>query len=158
MQFQNYFLKAASNHEVYEIKSLVFSVLTEYGLLPDEWGKDADLNDLEQNYFMRQGYFGVAIESATNRIIGTFGLYRISTSVCELRKMYLLKEARGKGFGKFILENAVKRAKELHYEKLVLETFSSLKEAIALYKKFGFTAIKPETVNHRVDQAFVLDI
>ena len=87
-----------------------------------------------------------------------FGLFPLNENICELRKMYLLKETRGKGFGKFILDTAIQTAREKHYKKIILETISVLTTAIFLYKQYGFKEIKPKEINARVDQSFELDI
>ena len=137
---------------------MVFSVLREYRLRPDETGKDSDLDNIEKNYFSNNGFFGVAINIKTNDIVGTFGLFSINKDVCELRKMYLLKQLRGKGLGKFILNTAINIAKEHHYKKITLETISQLKEAISLYKQYGFKEIVPAEISERVDQGFELNI
>ena len=158
MVFKEYILRPAGNGDVPAIKNIIFSVLKEYNLKPDEDGKDRDLNDVEQNYFKNNGYFGVAIDVSSDQIVGTFGLSPLSKEVCELRKMYLLKPARGKGLGKFILANAIRIAKEKQYSKIILETISPLKEAISLYKKFGFKEIMPAVINDRVDQAYELKL
>jgi putative acetyltransferase len=158
MQFQNYFLRPASNGDVAQIKAVIFSVLIEYGSLPDENGKDKDLNNIEKSYFAKNGFFAIAVDSDSNDIVGTCGLFPISGQTCELRKMYLLKKVRGKGLGKFILSYCIKTAKEKRYQEIVLETISPLKEAISLYKQFGFSEIKPKEINDRVDQAFRLEL
>jgi putative acetyltransferase len=127
-------------------------------LHPDENGKDKDLNDIESSYISNNGFFGVVVHSETNHIVGCFGLFPVNDSISELRKMYLLKETRGKGLGKFILDSAIHTAREKHYKKIILETISVLTTAIFLYKRYGFKEIKPGEINARVDQAFELDI
>lgn len=157
ISLQNEFIiRQANNRDIASVKNVVFTVLREYNLKPDDAGKDKDLNDIEKNYFNNGGFFGALVNSSSNEIIGTFGLYRINNQVCELRKMYLLKEFRGRGLGKFMLTNAIGIAKEKNYEKIILETITPLKEAISLYKKYGFSEIKPAEVSGRVDQAYVL--
>ena len=70
--------------------------------------------------------------------------------------MYLLPAFRGKGIGKFILEFALQKAKELGYKRITLETASALKGAIGLYKKYGFKSFNPDHLSARCDQAFEL--
>jgi putative acetyltransferase len=158
MFFKEYKIRAATNHDIPFIKNLVFTCLTEFGLRFDETGKDKDLNDIEKNYSYGNGFFGVAVQTGTNQIVGTFGLFPLSPEVCELRKMYLQKEIRGGGVGQFILQTAIQIAKEKQFHKIFLETISPLTAAISLYKKSGFTDIKPREINERTDQAFELDI
>ena len=53
--------------------------------------------------------------------------------------MGILPEYRGKGFGKEILEKAIKHAKEINkIEKIELSVFENNENAIKLYKSFGF--------------------
>ena len=158
MRFKEFLIRPATNSDVPAIQKIVFSTLAEHGLHSDPGGKDKDLDDIEKSYLSGNGFFGVAINTETNHIVGTFGLFPQAEKICELRKMYLSKESRGKGLGKFILDSAVQIAKEKHYTKIILETISPLRAAISLYKKYGFKEIEPIEINDRVDQAFELDI
>jgi putative acetyltransferase len=158
MLFREFLVRPATNQDIPSIKKVVFSCLKEHGLNPAIAGKDSDLNDIEENYLSKNGYFGVAVNVITNIIVGTFGLFPVNEDTCELRKMYLLKEVRGKGLGKFILSAAIEIAQEKRYKKIILETISPLTVAISLYKKYGFKEIKPREINERVDQAFELTI
>ena len=151
-------IRPANNGDIVSIKKIVFRVLKEYGLTPEETGKDNDLNDIEKNYFDNGGFFGVIVDSNKNKIVGTFGLFSINKNVCELRKMYLLKEVRRRGLGMLMVNKSIDVAKEKNYKKIVLETIHPLKEAISLYKKYGFTEIIPVAINERVDQAFELNL
>jgi putative acetyltransferase len=158
MLLHEYQIRIATNHDIPSIKNVVFSSLSEFGLNPDENGKDKDLNNIESSYLSNNGFFGVVIQREANLIVGCFGLFPLNENICELRKMYLLKETRGKGLGKFILDTATQTAREKHYKKIILETISILTTAIFLYKRYGFKEIKPKEINARVDQSYELDI
>lgn len=154
----NYLIRPANNSDISSIKNVVFNSLIEHGLIPEEFGKDKYLNDIEKCYFGANGYFGVLIETDKPEIVGTFGLISIDNSTCELQKMYLIKRLRGQGFGKLMMDAAIDQAKRLNYKRIVLETVSQLKDAIVLYKKYGFKEITPTIINKRVDQAFELKL
>lgn len=62
-------------------------------------------------------------------------------TICELRKMYILKEARGYGGGRILLDACLEGARAAGYEKMYLETVSAMKGAAAVYKKYGFETI-----------------
>jgi putative acetyltransferase len=157
--FGNEFLiRPATNNDISSIKQVIFTCLKEYALPPGINGKDSDLDNIEKNYFCNNGFFGVVVNTNTTRIVGTFGLFSVNEKTCELRKMYLSKEVRGKGLGKSILNSLINKAREKHYKKIILETISPLTIAISLYKQFGFKEITPREINERVDQAFELDI
>jgi putative acetyltransferase len=158
MLLNEFQIRVATNQDIPSIKNVVFSSLREFGLYPEENGKDKDLNDIEGSYLSNNGFFGVVVYTKTKLVVGCFGLFPVNDTVCELRKMYLLKESRGKGLGKLILDEAIFTAREKHYKKIILETISVLTTAIFLYKRYGFTEIKPKELNARVDQAFELNI
>jgi putative acetyltransferase len=150
-------LRPAGNTDCEGITRLVFEVLQEYGLKPDPASTDADLKDIESSYFKQGGTF-LVLEDNDGSIIGAYGLYPMEKHTCELRKMYLQKAYRGKGLGKFLLEDALSRACQLGFKTVILETASVLKEAIALYKSYGFVEYQPNHMSERCDQAFALEL
>lgn len=147
-------IRPATSADTEAIKTLVFSVLREYGLSPDSDTTDKDLDAIEEIYFQRGGYFGVVEDN--NRIVACVGLHRETADTCELRKMYCQLGNRGKGLGKKLLEFALDKARELGFSHVTLETASSLKEAISLYQKYGFVSYSPDHLSERCDQAFEL--
>ena len=118
---------------------------------------DLDIQDIEKHYAMNGGSFDVLLDSE-GEIVGTVGVYRISATVCELRKMYLVPSQRGQGKGKLLLEHGLCRAKEFGYARIILETARVLKEAISLYKKYGFKEYEADHVSGRCDQTYYLEI
>lgn len=150
-------LRPATNADCEPVRRLVFAVLAEYGLKPDPACTDADLADLERSYFARGGVFYV-LQDQDGSIVGSYGLYPTEPGVCELRKMYLHRDHRGKGLGCGLLEDALTRAKELGFRRITLETASVLKEAIRLYERYGFTPARPDHLSPRCDQAYALDL
>ncbi len=135
----------------------MFTVLDEYGLKPDPDGTDADLDDIEQSYYARGGAFCV-LEEEDGSIVGAYGLYPLQNHTCELRKMYLRRTHRGRGLGRRLLEDALASARELGFTTVTLETASVLKEAIALYKRYGFVPCPSDHLAARCDQAYVLEL
>ena len=59
----------------------------------------------------------------------------------EIKRMYTVPEARGKGIASKILKELEKWAKGLGYKKCILETGKKQPEAVALYKKNGYSLI-----------------
>jgi putative acetyltransferase len=156
-EVHNLRLRVASNRDCEHITNLVFSVLREYDLKPDPASTDADIKDIDSSYFQRGGTFFV-LEEKDGSIVGAYGLYPLEKHTCELRKMYLHKAYRGKGLGKLLLEDALTRARQLGFRRMTLETASVLKEAIALYKSYGFAEYTPDHLSSRCDQAYVLEL
>jgi len=139
------------------IQEIVFSVLAEYDLLPDPGSTDADIRDIQASYLARGGTFRVAVDTS-GRLVGCGGLYPLSDHEGEIRKMYLVPAVRGQGLGRALLGDLVGFAKTRGYRRLVLETASVLKEAIGLYRSFGFVETPREHISCRCDQGFSLDL
>ncbi len=150
-----YIIRKANKGEGCKIFDLVRIVLNDYGLThPLETCKD--LSDLEKYYFNNNGWF--AVINKDNETIGSYGIYKINNKTCELRKMYLLQDYQGQGLGKLMMENALKKAKDLGYDEIILETNSLLNKAIGLYKKFGFVEYYPNHLPDRCNLAMKLKL
>ena len=131
-------IRPATSADGPEVTALVFSVLQEYGLSGDPHETDRDLSDIETFYFGAGGSFHVVVAETTQRIVGTIGLLPLEDGRCELRKMYLAPAHRGRGLGRFLLMHALEDARRLGFKRVVLETAAVLKEAVQLYRSFGF--------------------
>ena len=57
---------------------------------------------------------------------------------CELRKMYCLPRARGRGWGGELLSRCLAEARVLGYARCYLETCTGMDAAMRLYVKMGF--------------------
>jgi putative acetyltransferase len=150
-------VRPATNADCEKVKTLVFSVLSEYGLKSDPDGTDADLNDIEAGYIKAGGLFEI-LEDARGNLLGTVGLFPIDAETVELRKMYFDKSLRGRGFGKKTLERMIEQARELKFKRIYLETASVLREAIGLYEKYGFKPTLEGIHSRRCDAAYFLDL
>ena len=150
------FVRSASNEDCGRVQALVFGVLREYGLEPDLESTDRDIADIEAHYTNRGGIFEL-IEDAEGNLLGTCGLYPISAETVELRKMYFARGLRGRGVGKQTLRRMIETARALGFKRLYLETATVLKEAVALYEKFGFVPTE-EKHTPRCDAAYTFNI
>jgi putative acetyltransferase len=155
--FRGFSIRRARASDAEAIREVVRDVLREYGLTLEPSGMDSDLADIHASYFARGGLFEVAVGS-DGKVSGCCGVYVIDDKTCELRKMYLLKEARGSGLGGRLLRRALAFARGGGYHRMELETASVLKEAIALYAGAGFQPIKRAHLASRCDQAFALEL
>jgi len=150
-------IRPATNDDADAIRRVLFSVLAEYNLTTEHRGVDTDLDDIAGNYFARGGLFEV-VELADRGIVGMVGLYAKDDGVCELRKMYLLPDMRGQGIGRQLLDRMLAAARQRGFKRMELETSSKLVEAIALYRRYGFTSYRGPHLALRCDEAFYLDL
>jgi putative acetyltransferase len=122
------------------IAAIIRQVLTEYGANREGFAfADAELDELTQAFAGSQSAYWIA--TMDNKVVGGAGFGPLQggdPSICELKKMYLLPEARGCGFGKGLMDVILKNAKEAGYRRIYLETTANMTQARALYEKYGF--------------------
>lgn len=69
------------------------------------------------------------------------GIKRLPDGTCELKRMYVVPEARGQGLGRVLLSALEDRARELGYSVARLDTGPRQPEARRLYESAGYQAI-----------------
>ncbi|NNG17515.1 MAG: MarR family transcriptional regulator [Gemmatimonadales bacterium] len=119
---------------------LIRGVMREYGIADDPCAADGTEVDAMFEAYQRDrwAYFVVA---RGRRVVGGGGIGPLEgadDSICELRKMYFLPEARGLGLGRTLLDTCLATARELGYRTCYLETAGSMGEAHRLYERAGF--------------------
>src|SRR5690606_214956 len=101
-------------------------------------GEDHDF----YNQFNKIDNLNYCIVAYINDIaVGCGAIKPLDAQTMEVKRMYVLPEHRGKGVAVNILQNLENWATELQYNKCVLETGLQQPEAIALYKKSGYSVI-----------------
>lgn len=103
---------------------------------------DKELANLNTLYAQPKGIM-LLLGDEKGRYSGCVGIKYKTDDICELKRLYLQDSKKGQGFGKMLLHEAFKYAKELGYKKMVLDTLPTMKTAIAMYEKEGFRKIKP---------------
>lgn len=73
-----------------------------------------------------------------NEAAGCIALQPLQEGVCEMKRLYVRPEFRGKGIAEELVKVLLQEAKEKGYNKMVLDTLERLQPAIRLYRKYGF--------------------
>jgi len=85
---------------------------------------------------------GHAIVAYSNDIpVGCGAIKAFRHDIMEVKRMYVIPESRGKGLGSGLLSELEQWAAELGNTHCILETGKRQPEAIALYKKNGYSII-----------------
>lgn len=103
--------------------------------------RNGDSNEFFATFNKIQFIQNVVIASLNGKAVacGTFKQYNENS--LELKRMYCLEDHRGNGFASMVLKELESWAKELGYQRLILETGNKMPEAIGLYKKSGYHII-----------------
>jgi len=75
------------------------------------------------------------------RAVACGGICRFDAERAELKRMYVLPAARGRGLGHAVLEALEGEAERLGYRAIVLETGDRQAEALGLYRSSGYAPI-----------------
>lgn len=153
-------LEKITNTQLPIIKDLAYTIWpTTYGeILSSE-----QLNYMLDNFYsveslekqMDNGQvFEVLLED--KNIVGYLG-YEFNcsdTGLLKIHKIYLLPETQGKGFGKFMIDEVVKIAKN-NNQKGVFLNVNKYNNAQFFYNKLGFTITKEEVID--IGNDYIMD-
>ena len=122
------------------IAAIIRDTLKEFGANhPGTVYYDPTTDNLFELFQTKKSVYYIA--EIDGKIVGGGGIYPttgLPADTCELVKMYLLPEARGKGIGRALIEKCLETAKETGYTQCYLETMPDLKDALYIYAKNGF--------------------
>ncbi|MGJ3252509.1 MAG: GNAT family N-acetyltransferase [Elainellaceae cyanobacterium] len=138
LSYQDYQIRPWQPGDRQLVADLVRTVLGEYGMSFDPDHTDRDAVHIEDAYWNTGGEFWVI--EWNGKLVGSGGFHPIERGEqsVELRKMFLLPEARGHGLGQFLLEQIEKAAIAKGFKHMWLETATVLTEAVRLYEKNGY--------------------
>jgi ribosomal protein S18 acetylase RimI-like enzyme len=105
-----------------------------------------ELAGLPGDYAPPQGRLWLAAHGP--QLAGCVALHKLEGETCEMKRLYVRPQFRGKGLGRVLAERVVADAREIGYKRLRLDTVEPvMPDAVALYRKLGFREIAPYREN-----------
>lgn len=130
--------------------TIIRAVMPEFGAC----GQGFAINDPEVDWLSRayaqprSAYFVVErkpdLADAAGVVLGGGGVAPLEGgdgTVCELRKMYFLPEARGLGAGAAMMRDCLAAARRFGFARCYIETLNGMDAAMRLYEKTGFVRL-----------------
>lgn len=152
--YQDFLIRPWEGGDRIPSAEIIRTVLAEYGLSWEPTGADRDVLEVEDFYLATGGEFWV-IEKQGQQV-GTAAYYPTGrgNNAVEIRKMYLLPDARGQGLGKYVLQQMEQAIAARGFQQIWIETASVLETAVKLYEGSGYqSADGVET--RRCDRVYV---
>lgn len=100
-----------------------------------------ELANLPGRYVPPEGELLVAWDDC-GRPVGCIGMRPLDYSNrCEMKRLYVVPEARSWGLGKTLTEAIITVARSRGYSELVLDTLPTMETAANLYRRLGFRRV-----------------
>ena len=116
----------------------------------------SELDALPGKYASPDGALLLARDNRTNEVLGCIAMrplalekdfssqnseYHGAVRHCELKRLYMLPAARGRGIGRALVRKALLVAEQAGYDDVLLDTLPKMTSAIALYRLEGFELV-----------------
>jgi putative acetyltransferase len=119
-----------------EVLELIGSAFSEYGMTFEPDGFDDDLRAIPDRYFARRGWFAVMVDA--ERVVGTVAALPQAGRECEIKRLYLRPEYRGRGYGAALMQYIAEWAATAGFETVVAWSDARLTLAHLMYERLGF--------------------
>jgi putative acetyltransferase len=138
--------QAESPQQIASIRELFLEYAESLGFSLCFQGFDKELEELPGDYAPPDGRLLLATREG--QPAGCVALHKLEPEICEMKRLYLRPQFRGKGLGKALAESVINEAREIGYKKLRLDTVVPvMRAAVAVYRNLGFREIAPYRSN-----------
>jgi putative acetyltransferase len=124
------------------VEIIIKSSLKEHGVnKPGTAYYDESTANMYASYTVEKSAYFVAVDIENNVIVGGAGIFPtkgLPNGTCELVKMYMHQDYRGKGISSLLMKQCELFAREQGFNHIYLETMPELAQAVDVYKRFNF--------------------
>jgi putative acetyltransferase len=145
------FTQAESPTQIAQARELFLEYAQSLGFSLCFQNFDKELAGLPGDYAPPEGRLLLA--EYEGQLVGCVALHQLDADkrdqgICEMKRLYLRPQFRGKGLGRALADRIIAEARHLGYHRMRLDTVEPvMKDAVAMYRKLGFQEIAPYCPN-----------
>jgi len=138
--------QACSQADLAQARELFLEYAQSLGFSLCFQGFDQELANLPGDYSPPEGRLLLA--KLGEESIGCVALHKLQPDICEMKRLYLRPQFRGKGSGHVLANAVIAEARKIGYKFMRLDTVEPVMgDAVALYQRIGFYQISPYRLN-----------
>ena len=123
----------------------VRELITEYAA---SLGVDLSFQHIEEELATLETFYEMILTAReAEGIAGCIALRRVNDDICEMKRLYIRPQFRGRGIGRQLVQAIIDAARARGYARMRLDTLPSMGDAMRLYESFGFVDIPPYRYN-----------
>lgn len=137
-------IRRASSNDLDTVRTLFRAYLDELDFDLDFQDVNEELAALPGPYAAPDGAILIAIadngdpDGDATGVVAVKPLADDGERICEMKRLYVRPEARGRGLGHDLAAAIVDTARDLGYDRMRLDTVASMHAARAVYRSLGF--------------------
>jgi len=140
------FVQAESSTQIAQARELFLEYAQSLGFSLCFQNFDRELANLPGDYTPPDGRLLLAEHDG--QLAGCVALHKLQEGICEMKRLYLRPQFRGKGLGRALADRIIAEARQIGYHRMRLDTVEPvMKDAVAMYRGLGFREITPYCEN-----------
>jgi putative acetyltransferase len=140
------FAQAESPAQIAEAREVFLEYAQSLGFSLCFQNFDKELAGLPGDYAPPEGRLLLA--ECEGQLAGCVALHKLGPGICEMKRLYLRPQFRGKGLGRALAGRIIAEARQIGYQHMRLDTVEPImKDAVAMYGKLGFKEVAPYRPN-----------
>lgn len=150
-------LKIYSNEMQQDIEHFYYKCFTDLGWDYEPNGRHSDTVNIKRDYMENGCMWCLYINS---KLVGTVAIRTIDNKnkIAELKRLYVLEEYQGQGYGDMLFQTALTYVKENNYKKICADTRNDRSASQHLMRKYGFYEIQKYNENQFAELYFELGL
>jgi putative acetyltransferase len=143
---KNSFTQAETPEQIAQARELFLEYAQSLGFSLCFQNFDKELAGLPGDYAPPDGRLLLA--EYEGELAGCIALHKLADGSCEMKRLYLRPQFRGKGLGRALAGHIIAEARKIGYQRMRLDTVEPvMKDAVAMYRRIGFQEIAPYCTN-----------